>query len=80
MSWYGTKRPEQIRSTLRSVRLQSVRLRQVAIPQTAPELLINLGSGTAADLKLLHRSVVDQVKRVRGEDLASRIRFVGSAS
>ena len=53
------------------------RLRDVAIPEDAPELLIKLGLGTARDLQLLHRSSLDRVKRTRGVELESRVKWVG---
>jgi hypothetical protein len=39
---------------------------------------VNLGGGTAADMQLLHRSAMDQVSRVQGEELRSRVRWLGS--
>ena len=54
-----------------------MRLRQVAIPELAPELLVNLGEGTAADLSLLHRSAIERVSRVHGIELVSRIKWTG---
>jgi len=79
-SWYqGARRKQDLRTLIRSVRLQMVRLRQVAIPGEAPELLVNLGEGTATDLQMLHRSVVERVKKVRGEQLTGRMRWIGSA-
>ncbi len=77
-AWYAPMKRGSLRRVLRSVQLPQVRLRQVAIPDAAPELMINLGSGTAADLALLHRSATDRVKQVRGESLTSCIRWIGS--
>lgn len=79
-SWYESPRRGSLRKVLGAVRLDEVRLREVAIPESAPELLVNLGGGTAADLALLHRSVVERVSKVRGEDLVSRARWIGTAS
>jgi hypothetical protein len=42
-------------------------------------MLVNLGEGTALDLGLLHKSALDRISRVQGEDLKSRIRWLGSA-
>ncbi|MCB9687225.1 MAG: FAD-binding protein [Alphaproteobacteria bacterium] len=84
-SWYtppkpvGRQRPLDVREVLASVRLPMVRLREVAVPALAPELLINLGHGTAADLLLLHRSAIERVVKVRGIDLGSRIGWMGEA-
>jgi UDP-N-acetylmuramate dehydrogenase len=77
-SWFEPLRKQSARSVLRTVQLPLVRLRRVAIPETAPECLINLGGGTAADLALLHRSAVDRVKKVRGISLESPLKWVGS--
>lgn len=82
--WYvvpkaGNRRPPDVREVLASVRLPLVRLRGVAVPALAPELLVNLGDGTAADLLLLHRSAIERVSKVRGIDLGSRIGWMGEA-
>lgn len=79
LSWYEAPRKKRLRTMLSAARLPLVRLRQVAIPELAPELLVNLGEGTAADLSLLHRSAVERVAKTLGEDLRSRIRWVGTA-
>lgn len=76
-SWVRDRRP--VRDTLRRASLERVRLRDVAIPEEAPELLINLGSGSARDLHLLHRSSLDRVKRTRGVDLESLVKWVGQS-
>jgi UDP-N-acetylmuramate dehydrogenase len=78
-SWYENPRRGSLRTLLGAVRLPMVRLRQVAIPAAAPELLVNLGEGTAADLQLLHKSAIERVSKVRGEELRSRIRWLGTA-
>lgn len=77
-SWYEVPDRGEIRSLLGSVKLPMVRLRSVAIPAAAPELLINLGGGTAADLLLLHKSAIERVERVQGIDITSRVRWVGT--
>jgi len=78
-SWYDKVGRKPVRSMLRASRLQMVRLRDVAIPDLAPELLVNLGGGSAADLALLHRSATERVARIQGEELPSRIKWVGHA-
>lgn len=78
-SWYEKVGRKPVRSMLRASRLQMVRLRDVAIPDLAPELLVNLGGGNAADLALLHRSATERVARIQGEELGSRIKWVGQA-
>ena len=67
-----------VRQILSSVRLPMVRLRQVAVPALAPELLCNLGAGTAADLALLHRSAIERVEKVRGIEIESLVEWMGS--
>ncbi|MCB9678183.1 MAG: FAD-binding protein [Alphaproteobacteria bacterium] len=67
-----------VRAELRRASLERIRLRQVAIPVEAPELMVNLGGGTARDMHLLHRSAVERVRRVRGVKLETRIKWVGS--
>ena len=76
-SWYAPARAP-LREVFASVRLQRVRLRSVAIPETATETLVNLGGGTAADLALLHRSAVERVKVTRGFELDSRVMWAGT--
>ena len=77
-SWVGTGgRAGSVRSVLRRASLERVRLRQVAIPVEAPELMVNLGGGTARDLQLLHKSAIERVQRVRGVKLASRMKWIG---
>lgn len=86
-AWYrlgaGRKKGEpkargDVREILSSVRLPMVRLRQVGVPALAPELLCNLGSGTAADLALLHRSAIERVEKVRGIELESLVEWIGT--
>lgn len=76
-SWYEPPRKGKLREILGSVELPAVRLRRVAIAAEAPEVLVNLGEGTAADLQLLHKSALARVKKTRGMDLDSRVRWVG---
>jgi UDP-N-acetylmuramate dehydrogenase len=76
-SWYAAPKRGTIRHILASAQLPMVRLRRVAIPDAAPETLVNLGGGTAADLALLHKSASERVKKTRGLDLTSRMRWMG---
>ncbi len=69
---------KSIRGVLGTVALPRVRLRQVLIPRRAPELLVNLGGGTAADAALLRKSAIDRVRRVRGIALEDRMQWIGS--
>lgn len=77
-SWYRLPGKGDLRDVLRTAQLPMVRLRRVAIPDAAPELLVNLGEGRAADLALLHRSATDRVKKVRGIELEATVRWVGT--
>jgi UDP-N-acetylmuramate dehydrogenase len=77
-SFYAAARKVKVREALQGSRLTLVRLRQIAIPDTAPELLVNLGEGSAADLALLHRSAIERVARMQGEQLVSRIKWLGT--
>ena len=76
-SWYLPPKRRNLRKIFQSVQLPMVRLRRVAIPDAAPETLVNLGGGTAADLALLHKSASDRVKKSRGLDLDSRLKWIG---
>lgn len=77
LSWYAVPPKGELRPLLANLSLPGVRLRRVNIPSAAPELLVNLGEGTAEDLSLLHKSVLERVERERGVELTSRIRFAG---
>ena len=77
-SWYAPPRRGNIRQILRSAQLPLVRLRRIAIPDAAPETLVNLGGGSAADLALLHKSATERVKKTRGLELDSRVRWIGA--
>jgi len=78
--WYAVPGKQSLREVFASVLLPRVRLREVAIPSTAPELLVNLGGGTAADLMLLHKSALERVKSTRGIELDSRVLWAGGTS
>lgn len=76
-SWYAPPGRVDVRKVLRKAGVAGVRLRQVALPEAAPESVVNLGGGTSADLALLDRSVKDRVARERGVDLEVAVRFAG---
>jgi UDP-N-acetylmuramate dehydrogenase len=77
-SWVSSGgRAGSVRSVLRRAALERVRLRDVAIPVEAPELMVNLGGGTARDMHLLHKSAIERVQRVRGVKLKSRMKWIG---
>lgn len=76
-SWLVPTRKVALRDVLERAQLADVRLRDVAIPAAAPELLVNLGDGCARDLELLFQSAIDRVRTLTGVELDSRIRFVG---
>ena len=78
-SWYESPKKTSIRLIFASVALPMVRLRGAAIPLGAPELLVNLGGGTCADLALLQRSAMERVKATRGIELESRVIWAGVA-
>ncbi len=76
-SWYETPKRGDLREHLAHVALPDVRLRKVAIPSQAPELLVNLGDAEVRDLELLHRSAMERVETERGVTLASRMIWWG---
>jgi UDP-N-acetylmuramate dehydrogenase len=75
-SAYALRRGD-IRQVLRSSALQRVRLRGIVIPSEAPELLVNIGGGSAADFRLLQRSAIERARRVRGIELENRLDWIG---
>lgn len=78
-SWYGP--PKKGKGTagdeLRRVKADGVRLRGVLIPRAAPEMVVNVGRGPAADLKLLHTSALQRVQQLRGVKLTSTVSWTG---
>lgn len=76
-AWFQVPVSDGLRELIRSARLPMVRLRRAAIPRETPEMVVNLGGATAEDVQLLVRSMVDRVKKVRGELLVPRVRWVG---
>jgi UDP-N-acetylmuramate dehydrogenase len=77
-AWFSS--PSAVRTALERVDLAGARLRGVAVSRVAPELLVNLGGGTARDLTLLNRSIRDRVKRYRGVELDLHVKFIGTAT
>ncbi len=73
--WVSAPAKRSVRTVVRQTTLERVRLRAAAIPPEAPEMLVNLGGATPADLQLLHKSVIERVARLRGLDLSPHIRF-----
>lgn len=76
-SWYEVPKRGDLREHLANVALPDVRLRKVAIPSQAPELLVNLGNAEVRDLELLHRSAIERVEHERGVSLSSRMIWWG---
>ena len=76
-SVYSVPRKVSVREVLRSSVLERVRLRGIVIPAEAPELLVNIGGGSAADARLLQRSAIDRARRVRGIELRDRVDWIG---
>ncbi|NCG22327.1 MAG: FAD-binding protein [Rhodobacterales bacterium] len=76
-SWYERPTKFKIRQIISSVQLPQVRLRRVEIPIQAPEMLVNLGGGTSEDMALLHKSATERVKKARGIELDSCVRWLG---
>ena len=69
-----------VAEVLRQASLGGTRLREVCLPAADPTALANLGGGTARDVDLLLRSVVDRVQRERGIELSTRPAWLGRAS
>ncbi len=76
-SWYAAPGRVDPRKLLGQASVGGVRLRDVMVPEAAPEMMVNLGGATAADLALLERSVVDRVSRERGVELKGAVRWAG---
>lgn len=79
-SWYQPPKNDEVTALIRQAALADTRLRQVAIPESAPELLVNLGGGTARDLSMLHKSAIERVHREIGVQLEDRMNWIGRVS
>jgi UDP-N-acetylmuramate dehydrogenase len=76
-AWYKPLRRGTPGDELTRVGATGVRVRGASIPVEAPEMLVNGGGGSAADLVLLHRTAVERVARMRGVDLEPSFSFLG---
>ncbi len=77
--WLVPPKRAVLREILERAGLSDVRLREVVIPASAPEMLVNLGGGTAKDLALLHQSAIERTRRELGVELQSKISWIGRA-
>ena len=57
--------------------MTGTRLRGVLIPAGFPEVMVNIGGGTAEDYWELHRSVLDRVKRFHGVKWTCELKWQG---
>ena len=78
-SWFVPPKKASLREVLDRAGLRDIRLREALIPGVAPEMLVNMGGGTARDLALLHQSAMERTSREVGVDLDSRIHWLGRA-
>jgi UDP-N-acetylmuramate dehydrogenase len=76
-SWYKSLRRGRPGDEIIRAGAAGVRLRAAVIPPSAPELIVNGGRGSAADLLLLHRSAIERVAKLRGVELESSFTFLG---
>jgi len=76
-SWYSRLDRAKFRRTIERQNLPGARLRGAAVPSASPEMLVNLGGGTAEDLALLHRSILARMRKEHGGKLDSVIRWMG---
>lgn len=75
--WYAPPKRGTAHDELVRVQAAGVRLRGVLIPEEAPEMVVNVGRGPATDLKLLHKSALERVKKLRGVTLESTVKWTG---
>jgi UDP-N-acetylenolpyruvoylglucosamine reductase len=76
-SWYSRLDRAKFRRTIERQNLPGARLRGAAVPSASPEMLVNLGGGTAEDLALLHRSILTRMRKEHDGKLDSVIRWMG---
>ena len=62
-SWYSGLERSKFQRTIERQNLDGARLRGAIVPSASPELLVNLGGGTARDLALLHRSILMRMRK-----------------
>lgn len=75
--WFQSPDGGPLRPLLTSASIPGARLRAVAVPRSAPEMLVALRPGCGDDLELLGRSVADKVERTAGVSLGTSVRFSG---
>ena len=76
-SYWQAPRGGKLRRRIERSGLAGVRLRRAQVPESAPELVVNLGGASASDIQLLARSVRDRVKLHTGVTLEPRYRWQG---
>jgi UDP-N-acetylenolpyruvoylglucosamine reductase len=75
--WFVAKKGTSIVDALERSGLVGLRLRDVTLPDVAPEMPVNLGRATARDLQLVHQCALDRVRRETGVELAPRVSWLG---
>ncbi len=78
--WYKPLDVGETTEAIVDASLSDTRLRDVAVPRETANALVNLGGGSARDLEILQRSVIDRVFRSRGVQLSDRMRWLGRKS
>ena len=77
LRWFEESDSADVVALMRQAAVSDARLRRVTVPASAPELLVNLGHGSANDMALMERSIIERVKRIRGVQLQSTVRWTG---
>lgn len=76
-SFWEEPKGGRLRRRLARSGLADVRIRKAVIPAVAPELIVNLGGASSADIDLLARSARDRVKQHTGVTIEPRTRWLG---
>jgi UDP-N-acetylenolpyruvoylglucosamine reductase len=79
-SWYVPPKNDLVSDLMRQTATAGTRLRGVVIPEASPEMLVNVGGGTAKDLALLQKSAIERLHKETGVLLEGRMTWMGRIS
>ncbi len=75
--WFDALDGDDVAAAFRAVGLQNARLRSVLLPEEHLDRLVHLGGGSARDLALFQKSIIDRVHKERGVRLGPGLAWVG---
>lgn len=75
--WFTAPDDDLPHELVRDGGLSGARLRGVLVPAQEPDGLVNLGDGTAKDLAMLHKSIIEKIQEKRGVLMQDRMSWIG---